>query len=356
MAALSICDCAQRLGIKGNMPLGLYKNNKGMWVYITGNKISELYHEIAKAIYPDITDEELAKFSAHSIRVMAAVLLCSKRARTTNTLRFVCDGQGSLSSYTYVLLPSLQDNMLQQLMLTMNSLTLYLPQCHHCLSCPTPKTQGCQRSLHHNIVCFQSAVETASRIFSAVDTALLPIISMFYTTISLTYCSFRLTIILLSQDDDQIYHIETLHSRGGVTMNATLYLATAADYHDLIVSPMHPASQWSAPQESFTTSLPLPLQRMAMLSQFSLETCTMTQTCRLLNKGGRCSPRCHLRWPPQLTHPPQYPLAKYTTNPVVVVFVSMPTICHIPFKATLEQGEVSNTDNQEAFAKIGPVW
>ena len=54
--------------------MGAYLENKTV-KYITGARIGTLFKDIAKHIYPDITKAELLKFSAHMIRVSAAVLL-----------------------------------------------------------------------------------------------------------------------------------------------------------------------------------------------------------------------------------------------------------------------------------------
>ncbi len=54
--------------------MGAYKE-KGAVKFITGSRISKLFKEIAQSVYPDITPTELSKFSAHMIRVSAAVLL-----------------------------------------------------------------------------------------------------------------------------------------------------------------------------------------------------------------------------------------------------------------------------------------
>jgi hypothetical protein len=43
--------------------------------YLTGSKIAEVLCSIAKAVNPDLTKEELKKFSSHSGRVWALVLL-----------------------------------------------------------------------------------------------------------------------------------------------------------------------------------------------------------------------------------------------------------------------------------------
>lgn len=44
-------------------------------VFITGPKISDLFKSVASEAYPDITPDELRRFSAHAIRVSAAVIL-----------------------------------------------------------------------------------------------------------------------------------------------------------------------------------------------------------------------------------------------------------------------------------------
>ena len=54
--------------------MGAYMKN-GKRCYITGSKVSDLFKSIAKTIYPDMSDKDLGKFSAHMIRVTATVLL-----------------------------------------------------------------------------------------------------------------------------------------------------------------------------------------------------------------------------------------------------------------------------------------
>jgi hypothetical protein len=44
-------------------------------VYITGARISALFKEAVKAVNPTVSKAELARYSAHSIRVWACVLL-----------------------------------------------------------------------------------------------------------------------------------------------------------------------------------------------------------------------------------------------------------------------------------------
>jgi hypothetical protein len=53
----------------------VYLNHQGIVKYLTGNKISELLQSIAKHCYPDLTKDEISRFSSHSGRVWAVVLL-----------------------------------------------------------------------------------------------------------------------------------------------------------------------------------------------------------------------------------------------------------------------------------------
>jgi hypothetical protein len=43
--------------------------------YLTGNKIADVLRSIARVVHPDLTKDELKKFSSHSGRVWALVLL-----------------------------------------------------------------------------------------------------------------------------------------------------------------------------------------------------------------------------------------------------------------------------------------
>ena len=66
---------AKRLGQNDNQPMGVYLNHQGIAEYLTGSKIAELLQSIAKACHPDLTKEEILRFSSHSGRVWAVVLL-----------------------------------------------------------------------------------------------------------------------------------------------------------------------------------------------------------------------------------------------------------------------------------------
>lgn len=56
-------------------PLAVFVNKKNETKYLTAAKVAEVIRKAVKAAYPDITDDELKKYSAHSVRVWAAVLL-----------------------------------------------------------------------------------------------------------------------------------------------------------------------------------------------------------------------------------------------------------------------------------------
>ena len=66
---------AKRLGQSDDQPMGVYLNQQGLVKYLTGNKISELLQSIAKHCHPDLTQDEISRFSSHSGRVWAVVLL-----------------------------------------------------------------------------------------------------------------------------------------------------------------------------------------------------------------------------------------------------------------------------------------
>ncbi len=66
---------AKWLGQSDNQPMGVFVNKQGITKYFTGSKITEVLHSIAKACHPDLTRDELMRFSSHSGRVWAIVLL-----------------------------------------------------------------------------------------------------------------------------------------------------------------------------------------------------------------------------------------------------------------------------------------
>jgi hypothetical protein len=58
-----------------DMPLAVYKTKKGMVIYLTGSKIAELLQKAVKEVPPDTTPDKLKRYSTHSLRVWACVLL-----------------------------------------------------------------------------------------------------------------------------------------------------------------------------------------------------------------------------------------------------------------------------------------
>jgi hypothetical protein len=55
--------------------MAVFVNKSNTTKHLTGNKIAEVLRSIAKAVHPDLTEEEIKKFSSHSGRVWALVLL-----------------------------------------------------------------------------------------------------------------------------------------------------------------------------------------------------------------------------------------------------------------------------------------
>jgi hypothetical protein len=66
---------AKWLNQPDDMPITVYKTKKGKVIYLTGNKITELLQKAVKEVRPDTTSDELKRYSAHSLRVWACVLL-----------------------------------------------------------------------------------------------------------------------------------------------------------------------------------------------------------------------------------------------------------------------------------------
>jgi hypothetical protein len=66
---------AKRLNQPDDMPIAVCKTKKGKVIYLTGNMIAELLRKALKEVRPDTTLDELKRYSAHSLRVWACVLL-----------------------------------------------------------------------------------------------------------------------------------------------------------------------------------------------------------------------------------------------------------------------------------------
>jgi hypothetical protein len=65
---------ARRLGQPNSMPVACY-SYKNKRVYLTGKRIAILFREAVKAIHPKTSKANLSRYSAHSLRVWACVLL-----------------------------------------------------------------------------------------------------------------------------------------------------------------------------------------------------------------------------------------------------------------------------------------
>ena len=55
--------------------MGVFVNKFGITRYLTGNKIQDVLRSIARVVHPDLTEDEIKRFSSHSGRVWALVLL-----------------------------------------------------------------------------------------------------------------------------------------------------------------------------------------------------------------------------------------------------------------------------------------
>ncbi len=74
-AAYQIYLQAKHLGQSDDQPMGIFVNHQGIVKYLTANKIVEVLQSVAKACHPDLSRGEIMRFSSHSIRVWAVVLL-----------------------------------------------------------------------------------------------------------------------------------------------------------------------------------------------------------------------------------------------------------------------------------------
>jgi hypothetical protein len=63
------------LGQSDSEPIGVFVNKFGITRYLRGNKIQDVLRSIARTVYPDLTEDEIKRFSSHLGRVWALVLL-----------------------------------------------------------------------------------------------------------------------------------------------------------------------------------------------------------------------------------------------------------------------------------------
>jgi hypothetical protein len=73
--ALQMVMTASRLGQPDNMPVACYRTKKAPVLYITSSRIATLLCKEVKKVRPSISADNLKKYSAHSLRVWACVLL-----------------------------------------------------------------------------------------------------------------------------------------------------------------------------------------------------------------------------------------------------------------------------------------
>jgi hypothetical protein len=73
--ALRMVMRASRLGQPDDMPAACYRTKKAPLLYITSSRIATLLCEAVKKVRPSTSAEDLKKYSAHSLRVWACVLL-----------------------------------------------------------------------------------------------------------------------------------------------------------------------------------------------------------------------------------------------------------------------------------------
>ena len=73
--ALQVVLRAKRLNQTDDKPLAIFVDGKQKTRYLTAGKIADVLRKAVKLVKPDIDADEIKKYSAHSIRVWACVLL-----------------------------------------------------------------------------------------------------------------------------------------------------------------------------------------------------------------------------------------------------------------------------------------
>jgi hypothetical protein len=66
---------AKRLGQTDDETMAVFVNKSGKKKYLTGNKVSDVLCLVARAVYPNLSEDEIKQFSLHSGRDWAIVLL-----------------------------------------------------------------------------------------------------------------------------------------------------------------------------------------------------------------------------------------------------------------------------------------
>ena len=74
-AAIRVRDRAIRLGVPPELPLAVFKNKQGCSQYIDDFHVTQMLQFLAKTIFNISQTNDLARFTCHSIRVGACILL-----------------------------------------------------------------------------------------------------------------------------------------------------------------------------------------------------------------------------------------------------------------------------------------
>ena len=81
LAAWDIYTHSIEIGQTSELPMVATLTVKKEIKYLTGSRIATLLRQIARKVHPDLSTEEINKFSAHSLRVWACVLLSEAGAK-----------------------------------------------------------------------------------------------------------------------------------------------------------------------------------------------------------------------------------------------------------------------------------
>jgi hypothetical protein len=72
------------------MPVAVCKMKKGKVIYLNGNNTAELLRKAVKEVWPETTPDDFKRYSTHSLRVLACVLLSKAGKLLDYTKKRLC--------------------------------------------------------------------------------------------------------------------------------------------------------------------------------------------------------------------------------------------------------------------------
>jgi hypothetical protein len=128
---LSMIDRARELGQPDDAPLAVYRDRNGQKVYLTSASLMKYIRDVARSVHPNMSNADILRFSCHSIRVWACVLLHEagkKGDYIKKRLRWLSDAYRVYLRDTDVLASQHNDCLRQYAELIKSMLTMNLPK------------------------------------------------------------------------------------------------------------------------------------------------------------------------------------------------------------------------------------